>query len=225
MPSFRHSCQDTGLAAFFILFYKLFNGDLVDIDSLNCVLERIWVLDLEHIILTAPIAIFNPIAEQVAVPMLALDEVDFLPELLRHAARFKDGVGKSSFLRVSYRLMIDAVLKRQVLEELLGFAGLGAGLLVGSRKLSLLIFEQLLLNETPNFSLRIWLLHHAIVAAVGVLIEHGHGLVRLYHLRPLLHHLILLLRSHNYFIYFNQKSSLQPAASDADIIFYLCSSV
>ena len=51
--------------------------------------------------------------------MLALDEVDFLPELLRHAARFKDGVGKSSFLRVSYRLMIDAVLQRQVLEELL----------------------------------------------------------------------------------------------------------
>ena len=138
--------------------------------------------------------------------MLALDEVDFLPELLRHAACFKDGVGQSSFLRVSYRLMIDALLQRQGFEELLGHTGLSIGFLEGSRILSLLLLEQLLLRLYLRF------LHHGTISAISVLIEHWHSLVRLHHLRPLLHHLILLLRRHNNFIYFNQESSLQLAA-------------
>lgn len=115
-------------------------------DPLNRVSKHARVMHLEYVVLSAPVAVLRPLAQEETASVLRFHVVHFLDESVRHATSFEDRIGESSFSRISDSLVIDHVLYRQLLEKLSSLLLLLGRLKVGLLEPVLLALQQSLLG-------------------------------------------------------------------------------
>ena len=116
-PVICHSSDNTRLIAFFVTLNELFDGKVIDANSLYSISEGSWVMDFEHFVLFLPVPFFTPFVQQFTTPVHWFHIIHLLDKLVRHATSLEGGVGKSSLLGEFYSFMIYDVFNRYLLEN------------------------------------------------------------------------------------------------------------
>ena len=68
-------------ATFLIPLNKLLNSHIICIHSLNCISEA-GIIDLENVVLSAPVPIHTPVTQELIGSILGLHKVDLLEQLV-----------------------------------------------------------------------------------------------------------------------------------------------
>lgn len=81
-PCLRHPGDNAWFTALFVYLNEFLNGDLIDVDSFNRVVEDFGVVHLQQFVLAAPVSVSTPLAEEEPASVLGLHVVHFLDNLV-----------------------------------------------------------------------------------------------------------------------------------------------
>ena len=117
-PIICHSSYYHWFGSLLIFLYELFNRDIINVDSLYRVLERV-ILDFQDIILSAPVSILCPLSKKHLTSVLWFHISHFLLKFMRHLTSSEARIQIIDTLLLAFLngLVIHNILYRNIPEK------------------------------------------------------------------------------------------------------------